>query len=478
MRSTSAEPNPGIAQIFEANIADAGQGPQPFFAMELINGVTLTTFVEENSLAAPAVLRLFTQICHAIQHAHQRGIIHRDLKPDNILVDQTGQPKLIDFGVARLAEPAIKQDTQVGQLVGTFRYMSPEQIQADPEEMDTRSDVYSLGVICYELLSGKAPYKLKGLPLPRVVKVITEAEPTPLSSINKVFRGDLDTIVLKAMEKDKNQRYQSAADLAADIERYLTDQPIQARPASALYQMRKFARRNKALVGGTIATLLALVLGLIGTAGWAMVARHAQRQAEQSKLETTEKAIQLSMQRGAWHDALKYIDQALASDAKKDSIRLRLNRVRALFALNDTAAAVRELDAFAGGADLAGQEGAVLLMKADLLQGKDIPATVANIQRARDKGLSPAEDAYAQALCASSTPEAVKALRKSLELDPYQPRVHGMLSLLLLLLGEREETRLQAADLCRVISRRPQLQIGSGAADRFGGKRQRGRGQA
>ena len=152
--------HPGIAQIFEADIADAGQGPQPFFAMELVDGVTLTTFVEKKSLPAPAVLRLFTQVCHAIQHAHQRGIIHRDLKPDNILVDQAGQPKLIDFGVARLADREIattKQGTQVGQIVGTLRYMSPEQIQADPEEVDTRSDVYSLGVICYELLSGRAP---------------------------------------------------------------------------------------------------------------------------------------------------------------------------------------------------------------------------------------------------------------------------------------------------------------------------------
>ena len=265
----------GIAQIFEADIADAGQGPQPFFAMELIDGVTLATFIERKSLPVPTILRLFTQVCHAIQHAHQRGIIHRDLKPDNILVDKTGQPKLIDFGVARLADrqiAATQQGTRVGQILGTPHYMSPEQIQADPDEMDTRSDVYSLGVICYELLSGKRPYKLKGLPLERMVQVITQAEPPPLSSINREFRGDLDTIVLKAMEKDKNRRYQSAGDLAADIERYLTDQPIQARPASALYQMRKFARRNKALVGGVVATLMALVLGLFGTTWWAMVA--------------------------------------------------------------------------------------------------------------------------------------------------------------------------------------------------------------
>ena len=342
--------HPGIAQVFEADIADTGQGPQPFFAMELIDGVTLATFIEKKSLPAPTILRLFTQVCHAIQHAHQRGIIHRDLKPENILVDKTGQPKLIDFGVARLADrqiAATQQGTRVGQVVGTPHYMSPEQIQADPDEMDMRSDVYSLGVICYELLSGKRPYKLKGLPLERMVQVITQAEPPPLSSINREFRGDLDTIVLKALEKDKNRRYQCAGDLAADIERYLTDQPIQARPASALYQMRKFARRNQALVGGIVATLLALVLGLFGTTCWAMILRQARLRAERSEFQTIEKTAQLAMQRGAWHDALEYIDQALAKDAGKDSISLRLDRIRALFALNDTPAAVRDLEMLA-----------------------------------------------------------------------------------------------------------------------------------
>jgi tetratricopeptide (TPR) repeat protein len=438
--------HPGIAQIFEASIADSGQGPQPYFAMELIQGVKVTRFVTENSLEVPAVLRQFTQVCQAVQHAHQRGIIHRDLKPDNILVDRAGQPKIIDFGVARLIDPEMQrtnQGTSVGQLVGTLRYMSPEQVQADPDEVDTRSDVYTLGVICYELLAGRMPYELKALPLPKIVQVISQAEPTPLSSINKVFRGDIDTIVLKAIEKDKSRRYQSAAELAADIDRYLTDQPIQARPASALYQLRKFARRNRALVGGIVTTFVALLLGIIGTTWWAMVARQARIEAEQSEFATIEKTAQLAMQRGSWHDALRYIDQALATDIGSGSIRLRLDRVRALFAVNDTQAALRELETLAKRNDLAGKEGAVLLTEADILQGKDIPATITRIKQAQDKGLSPAEDAYAQALCASSTPEAVRALRKSLELNPYQPRAHNMLSLLLLLLGQKEQARLE-----------------------------------
>ena len=275
------------------------------------------------------------------------------------------------------------------------------------------------------------------------MQVISEDEPTPLSSIKSVFRGDLNTIVLKAMEKDKNQRYQSAADLAADIDRYLTDQPIQARLAGAMYQLRKFARRNQALVGGIAATLLALILGLVGTTWWAMAARQARLQAEQSEFLTTEKAAQLAIQRAPGKTPLGYIDKALASDVGKDSISLRLDRIRSLFALNDTAGAVRDLEMLSRRTDLGEHEGAVLLMEADVLQGDDIEGTIAKVKRARDKGLSPADDAYAESLIAESTPEAVKALRTSLSRNAYQPRAQGMLCLLLLLLGQREEAGLQ-----------------------------------
>ena len=253
-------------------------------------------------------------------------------------MDQAGQPKLIDFGVARLAAPefaSAKQDTQVGQNHGHITdTMSPEQIQADPDEMDTRSDVYSLGVICYELLSGKTPYELKGLPLPRVVKVITEAEPARSSSNNREFRRRPRNIVLKAMEKDKTQRYQSAADLAADIDRYLTDEPIQARPASVVYQMRKFARRNRAMVGGIIATLVALSLGLIGTSWWAVVARQARNEAQQSEYRTIEKTAQIAMQRGA-------LGKTRASIHRSGPRDRRVERTRSVGAPGATSGTVR-----------------------------------------------------------------------------------------------------------------------------------------
>jgi tetratricopeptide (TPR) repeat protein len=437
--------HPGIAQVFEAGVHGTGTTAQPFFAMELIEGRTLLEYAREKHLAPRESLRLFIKVCDAVQHAHQRGYIHRDLKPD-ILIDASGQPKVIDFGVARVTDAELQvttQGTSVGQLVGTLRYMSPEQVLADPDALDTRSDVYTLGVICYELLTGRLPYDLKSMTIPKMAKAISEAEPTPLSSVNKIFRGDLDTIVSKALEKDKTRRYQSASELAADLERYLTDRPILARPAGAVYQFRKFARRNKALVSGVGATLVALVAGIIGTTWWAVKAQRAETRADKSATEVTEKAVRLAIQRGAWRDALEYIDKAIEPDAGSKSVALRLDRIRALFAINEPKAAGKEVKALADRKDLGELEGSVLLLRADVLQGKDVNVSRAMVEEALTKKLSDAEREYARALIAETTPQAVEHLQKSLELDPYQQRAHSMRSLLLLTLGRREEARVQ-----------------------------------
>lgn len=258
--------HPGIAQIYEAGMAivrmdGASPSEQPFFAMEYVHGKTLDAHTVKHKLGIRQRLELFTKICDAVQHAHQKGVIHRDLKPGNILVDQLGQPKILDFGVARVTDVDVQVttiQTNVGQLVGTIPYMSPEQVAGDPVDLDTRSDVYALGVICYELLTGHLPHQLQNKPLPDAIRTITESDPTPLGSINRSFRGDLNTIVGKALEKEKERRYQSASDLAADVRRYLADEPIAARPATTFYQMRKFARRNKALV--TVVTVAFLAL--------------------------------------------------------------------------------------------------------------------------------------------------------------------------------------------------------------------------
>ncbi len=280
----------GIAQIYEASTADTGFGPQPFFAMELIRGQPLDVYAGAHRLSTRSKLELVARICDAVHHAHQRGLIHRDLKPGNILVDEAGQPKILDFGVARITESDAQatQHTELGQIVGTLAYMSPEQVAGDQLEVDTRSDVYSLGVVLYELLSGRLPFAVHGRQLHEAVHAIREEEPTSLSSVSRNYRGDIETIVGRALEKDKARRYASAADLAGDIRHYLNDEPIVARPPSTTYQLRKFARRHRALVAGTAVVFVVLVAGVAASTWQAVRAVRAG----QAAIEARDRAVQ------------------------------------------------------------------------------------------------------------------------------------------------------------------------------------------
>jgi non-specific serine/threonine protein kinase/serine/threonine-protein kinase len=297
--------HPGIAQIHENGTVDIGFGPQPFFAMELIHGQSLTDYADEKRLDTGQRLKLFAKVCDAVEYAHQKGVIHRDIKPSNILVvDESdaateppsrglqpltrsvkgqparsfgtsgagGQPKILDFGVARATHSdlsATLEPTNVGQLIGTLQFMSPEQAAGNPEEIDTRSDVYALGVVGYLLLSGQLPYNVSGKPIAKAVRLIREEPIVPLGVVNKSLRGDLETIFVKALERDRTRRYPSASALSGDIRRYLNNEPITARPPSATYHLSKFARRHRAAVIGATAVLATLVLGLAGTGlGW------------------------------------------------------------------------------------------------------------------------------------------------------------------------------------------------------------------
>ena len=286
--------HPGIAQIYEADSARIGASVLPFFAMELIEGRPLDAYARDRALGPRETLELVARVCDAVQHAHQRGIIHRDLKPSNILVkggepagsgpgtttvlDAVGRPKILDFGIARVTDTdahAITAQTDAGKLVGTLAFMSPEQVVGRSADLDTRCDVYAIGVILYTLLAGRPLFDLSGRPITDAVRIVTEEEPTPLGAAAPAMRGDVETIVAKAIEKDRDRRYGSAADLAEDIRRYLRDEPVLAHPPSTLYQATKFARRNKALVGGAGATLVALVAGLI--ASGVLLARVAEQ---------------------------------------------------------------------------------------------------------------------------------------------------------------------------------------------------------
>lgn len=265
--------HPGIAEIYEAGTYDDGFGPMPYFAMEYISGRReIDAYIEQKQLDRSARLRLFTQVCEALHHGHQKGVIHRDLKPGNILVDLEGRPRLIDFGIARATDSDVAlatMQTEVGQIIGTIEYMSPEQCEGEPDLIDVRSDVYSLGVILFEFLTGERPRKLSGTSLYEAVKVIKESTPTKMGTIDRSLRGDLETIVGKAMEKNPDRRYQSALELKQDIDRFLAREPIEARPASIVYQTRMFTKRHKAVTASIIIVAIVLVVAT----SWSLVER-------------------------------------------------------------------------------------------------------------------------------------------------------------------------------------------------------------
>ncbi|HZL89651.1 MAG TPA: tetratricopeptide repeat protein, partial [Pirellulaceae bacterium] len=300
--------HPHIAKVLDGGSTSAGR---PYFVMDLVRGVPITRYCDEHHLTPRQRLELFVPVCQAIQHAHQKGIIHRDLKPSNVLValyDGRPVPKVIDFGVAKAAGQPLTEQTLVtgfGAIVGTLEYMSPEQAEINQLDIDTRSDIYSLGVLLYELLTGSPPFsrqELEQAGMLEMLRVIREEEPskpsTKLSTaeglptlaanrgteparLTKLVRGELDWIVMKALEKDRNRRYETAAGFAADLERYLADEPVQACPPSAMYRLSKFVRRNKGAIAFTFAaTLLLLVAlgGIVGGIGWALRDRAAVRQ--------------------------------------------------------------------------------------------------------------------------------------------------------------------------------------------------------
>lgn len=300
--------HPNIARVLDADATDSGR---PYFVMELVRGIKITEYCDQNHLDTPRRLDLFIQICHAIQHAHQKGIIHRDIKPSNVLVtlhDGVPVPKVIDFGISKATETRLTDKTlftAFAQFIGTPAYMSPEQAEMSGLDIDTRSDIYSLGVLLYELLTGKTPFDGKELlasGVDEMRRTLREREPSRpsarLGSIQgqeltwtaecrhadpgklvSLLRGDLDWVVMKALEKDRRRRYETANGLAMDIERYLSNEPVLARPPSRLYRFRKLVRRNQVVFTAAAAVTAALVIGL-GVSTWMFFReREARRRA-------------------------------------------------------------------------------------------------------------------------------------------------------------------------------------------------------
>jgi serine/threonine protein kinase/tetratricopeptide (TPR) repeat protein len=296
--------HPNIAKVLDAGTTGGGR---PFFVMEYVQGVPVTQYCDELHLSIRERLELFVPVCQAVQHAHQKGVIHRDLKPSNVLVavqDGRPVPKVIDFGVAKALHTKLADRTlytEIGAVIGTFEYMAPEQAELSALDIDTRADVYALGVLLYELLTGSTPLtrqRVKAAALAEVLRIIKEEEPPKPSTrltasqeavtslaakrrteprrLSAELRGELDWIVMRALEKDRTRRYETANGLARDIQRHLADEPVEARPASAGYRFRKFARRNRGRVTAAAVVLLALVGGVIGTTWQAVRARQAE----------------------------------------------------------------------------------------------------------------------------------------------------------------------------------------------------------
>lgn len=290
--------HPHIAQIYEAGAAPLGDSsPSPFFAMELVeDALPITRYVHERGLSMRERLELFVCVCEAVHHGHQHGVIHRDIKPANVLVGKDGVPKVIDFGIAMAAGgdgQALTTHIDRGQLIGTLNAMSPEQCEvgAQKSDIDTRADVYALGVLLYEMVAGRPPRDLSALSVPQAIRTIVQIDPPAPSTHNPTARGDLDAIILKAIRRDRRERYPGAASLAADVRRHLDHKPIEARSASLPLVMRRFARRSPALAGTIAAAVLLLVAGVVVSTSLAIDANAARKEAE-AREQSLERVVQ------------------------------------------------------------------------------------------------------------------------------------------------------------------------------------------
>ncbi|MHC4838703.1 MAG: tetratricopeptide repeat protein [Planctomycetota bacterium] len=349
-----------VARVFDAGSTADGR---PFLAMELVDGAPITGWCGERGLGLEARLALFVQACDAVQHAHQKGVVHRDLKPSNVLVTaggEHGSVKIIDFGIAKAIEGSLTENTLRtldGQLIGTPEYMSPEQAGRVGDDVDTRTDVYSLGVLLFELLTGTRPFDFGGAPLFEVQRRIHEEEPprpsqrVALASADaawmRALRTDLDWVVLRALEKDPERRFDAVAGLSADVQRFLRDEPLEASPPSGTVRVRKFVRRHRTVVGAAALIALSLIAGLT----WALIERGRAEEARELALARAREAEQVS---GFQGDQFTDIDLRVVGDRIRERLvdEVSASAERAQLGEDERTARLAGLDAALRGANL------------------------------------------------------------------------------------------------------------------------------
>jgi serine/threonine protein kinase/tetratricopeptide (TPR) repeat protein len=441
--------HPNIARVFDAGATDTGR---PYFVMELVKGLKITRYCDENNLSTGERLKLFMLVCEAIQHAHQKGIIHRDIKPSNILVatiDGRPMPKVIDFGIAKATRERLTDKTlftMFSQFIGTPDYMSPEQAEGNLD-IDTRSDIYSLGVLLYEILTGTTPFnaeKLLKAGLEKVRQTIREEEParpsTRLSTMDRddqtrvakhqqitpaklvhALKGDLDWIVLKSLEKDRARRYTTAGSLGQDIECHLNHLPVAAGPPSNWYRAKKFVRRHP--VGLAFAGIILMLL--IGLQVGFSITRSLKIERDVARQMAAIQDAELSAKTGKWQETLQHLNEAEAA-GYADTINLGLMRAEAYTALNQPDRSGAELRRLVRRTDLGKRYGAVHLRMGDyeLFDKATVNEGIQDVREAMAAGLEPADLFIAEGLLTNSVLDALNLFQQALQADPYSHAAH------------------------------------------------------
>jgi len=434
-----------IAHVYAAGVVEVAKQKTPYFVMEYVDGCTLTEHVQGQALSLRSRVELLISICHGVSHAHQRGIIHRDLKPSNIMVEASGQPKILDFGVAVSTTADAPGAAGGGRTMafGTPSYMSPEQFGDDRSRVDTRVDIYALGVLMYELLVGERPFRA-GPPV--LLEDGSPPEAPSLGSFDRSLRGDLSAIAAKAIAYHREDRYATVSDLAEDLQRFLNHEPVHARQGGAGYRTGRFVRRHRLASALTAMLIVGAVIGmgmvlnkqrqlnqstealkesLTKQEGLTTRAQGAEQEALQRLAESHVRAADLAAERGAWELARSELEQALALGAVEE-IELLPRRVRASIALGDMARAGEELDLFASLGD--GQEAPreslvseLLLLRGvvQLSDGRSRSLGQAAISDALDGELSEADELYAMGLLGGTASRARQLFGAAIEADPF-----------------------------------------------------------